>query len=162
MVLVAVALLISSSALSAPPASASPTTVARPTPAASPAGETLQTLLADVVTAGVPGVVVRVQGGTRISQGAAGTADLATGAALRPDARFRVGSITKTFVAAVVLQLVGERRLSLDRPVARWLPGILSDGAHITVRQLLNHTSGLYDYAADPSLFADVAANRVF
>ena len=60
--------------------------------------------------------------------------------------RFRVGSITKTFVATVVLQLVGEGRLRLDDPVERWLPGVVPDGHRITVRQLLNHTSGFYDY----------------
>ena len=61
-------------------------------------------------------------------------------------ARFRAGSITKTFVATVVLQLVDEGRLRLDDTVERWLPGVVPDGDRITVRQLLNHTSGLYDY----------------
>jgi D-alanyl-D-alanine carboxypeptidase len=63
--------------------------------------------------------------------------------------RFRVGSITKTFVAAVVLQLVGEGRMSLDDTVERWVPGLVPGGAGITVRQLLNHTSGLFDYIDD-------------
>jgi D-alanyl-D-alanine carboxypeptidase len=99
----------------------------------------------DVAAAGVPGVVARVQDGSETRLVAAVVADLATGAALRPDARFRVGSITKTFVATVVLQLVGEGRLLLDEPVGRRLPGLLANGDTITVRQLLNHTSGLFN-----------------
>jgi len=58
---------------------------------------------------------------------------------------FRAGSITKTFLATVVLQLVDEGSLRLDDSVERWLPGVVPNGENITVRQLLNHTSGLYD-----------------
>ncbi|ONH61338.1 serine hydrolase [Frankia sp. CcI49] len=122
----------------------------------------LQTLLSDVTAAGVPGVMVRVQDHNRIRQVAAGVTDLATGAPLRPQAKVRIGSITKTFVATVALQLVGEGRLTLDQPVERRLPGLLRDGNRITVRQLLNHTSGLFDYTADPKLLAGITANRVF
>ncbi|QUQ67269.1 serine hydrolase domain-containing protein [Kutzneria sp. CA-103260] len=63
---------------------------------------------------------------------------------------FRIGSATKTFTATVLLQLVGEGRLSLEDTVDRWLPGVVSgngnDGTKITVRQLLQHTSGVPDY----------------
>ncbi|TWE27711.1 D-alanyl-D-alanine carboxypeptidase [Prauserella muralis] len=74
------------------------------------------------------------------------------------NARFRIGSFTKTYVAATVLQLVGEGRLSLEDTVERWLPGVVSgngnDGSRITVRQLLQHTSGLPEYLrAMPELF---------
>jgi D-alanyl-D-alanine carboxypeptidase len=122
----------------------------------------LRTRLQDVVAAGVPGVVIRVQDGRRIRRAVEGVADLATSAALQPEARFRAGSVTKTFVATVVLQLVGEGRLSLDEPVERWLPGLLTTGSTVTVRQLLNHTSGLFDYTADPAVLAGVTQNRVF
>lgn len=68
--------------------------------------------------------------------------------------RYRVGSITKTFVSTVVLQLVAEGELRLDDKVGRWLPGVVEgnghDGDRITVRQLLNHTSGVYDVLTDP------------
>ncbi|WP_344651521.1 serine hydrolase domain-containing protein [Cryptosporangium japonicum] len=67
-------------------------------------------------------------------------------------AKFRIGSATKTFTAAVALQLVGEGRLGLEDPVERWLPGVVrghgNDGRRITVRQLLQQTSGLPNYAA--------------
>jgi D-alanyl-D-alanine carboxypeptidase len=56
-----------------------------------------------------------------------------------------VASQTKAFVSTIVLQLVAEGRVALDAPVARYLPRLLPDGDRITVRQLLNHTSGLYD-----------------
>ncbi|MFJ3791329.1 serine hydrolase domain-containing protein [Kitasatospora sp. NPDC090091] len=82
-------------------------------------------------------------------RGAAGTADLATGQPARADGRFRIGSVTKSFVATVVLQLVGEGRLRLDDPVERHLPGVVPNGAAITVRQLLNHTSGLFNFTED-------------
>lgn len=65
------------------------------------------------------------------------------------DGRFRIGSATKTFTATVVLQLVGEGRMSLEDTVEQWLPGVVrgngNDGSQITVRQLLQHTSGIPD-----------------
>ncbi|MCY1143560.1 serine hydrolase [Actinoplanes sp. Pm04-4] len=64
------------------------------------------------------------------------------------DPYLRIGSTTKTFTAVVVLQLVGEGRLTLDDPVERWLPGVVG-GRPISVRQLLQHTSGLCDYSSD-------------
>ncbi|MEW2497819.1 serine hydrolase domain-containing protein [Streptomyces nodosus] len=66
---------------------------------------------------------------------------------------FRAGSITKTFVATVVLQLEAEHRLSLSDSVEDHLPGLVrgagNDGRALTLRALLTHTSGLADYAAD-------------
>jgi len=60
-----------------------------------------------------------------------------------PTARFGIASTTKTFTATVVLQLVGEGRLTLDDSVEKRLPGRVRDGGRITIRQLLNHTSGI-------------------
>lgn len=72
------------------------------------------------------------------------------------NAHFRVASTTKTFVATVVLQLVAEKRLSLDDTVEHWLPGVVTgngnDGSRVTVRDLLRQTSGLYDYIDDPEI----------
>ncbi|MEU9315447.1 serine hydrolase domain-containing protein [Streptomyces sp. NPDC048295] len=78
-----------------------------------------------------------------------------TGTGIRRADHFRAGSITKTFVATVVLQLVRERKLRLSDTVQRLLPGLVrgngNDGRRITLRALLSHTSGLYDYTADLS-----------
>lgn len=83
----------------------------------------------------------------------AGVATIGTQQPIDPAARFRIGSVTKVFVATVVLQLVGEGRLSLDDTVDHWLPGVVTgngnDGTRITVRELLQHTSGLFDYTED-------------
>ena len=83
----------------------------------------------------------------------AGVADIAAGTPI-PDDRpqyVRVGSITKSFTAAIVLQLVDEHRIDLDEPVDTYLPGLLTgdhvDGREITVRQILGHRSGLTDPA---------------
>ena len=63
-----------------------------------------------------------------------------------------MGSNTKTMVATVILQLVAEHRLALTDPVAKWLPGLVPNGRAITVRMLLNHTSGLFNYRDDPAV----------
>jgi D-alanyl-D-alanine carboxypeptidase len=105
---------------------------------------TLRTSLKPVVANGVPAALVLVRDEDRTRSAAVGRTD--------SSARFRVGSVTKTFVAALVLQLVSERRLALDEPLSRWLPGLLPDGARITVRDLLAHRSGLADVADDPSV----------
>lgn len=103
--------------------------------AQSPAQPPLEPLLADVVDAGVPGALALVDDGPRRQAAAAGAAAQSPAAAMRPYDRFRIGSITKTYVAAVVLQLVAEGKLELDAPVRRWLPGVVPPA--ITVRHCL-------------------------
>jgi len=106
----------------------------------------LQERLDDVLAAGAVGALAVVRDGHQVWRGTAGVAELGTTRAVPAHGRFRVGSITKTFVSTVVLQLVAEGWLRLDDPVEAWLPGVVPDGDRITVRDLLNHTSGLYDY----------------
>jgi D-alanyl-D-alanine carboxypeptidase len=67
--------------------------------------------------------------------------------------RFRIGSITKTFVATRVLQLASAGRVDLDDTVEHWLPKLLPNGGRITIRQLLGHTSGVFDYTNDSAVF---------
>lgn len=112
----------------------------------------IRRLLRDVTGGSAPGALVVVRRGDRRFAFASGLASLRPRAKLRPTDRFRIGSVTKTFVAAIVLQLVEEGRLALDDPVARWTPGLVPDDERITLRMLLNHTSGLYDYLDDPSV----------
>ncbi|GAA4293249.1 serine hydrolase domain-containing protein [Streptomyces venetus] len=95
-------------------------------------------------------VHVRVRDGRHTVAAGAGEAVLGTGRPVPRGAHFRAASVTKSFVAATVLHLVAERRLSLNDTVEHWLPGRVrgngNDGSRITVRHLLQHTSGLYDY----------------
>lgn len=128
------------------PAVASPAAATAP-----PADDTraqLQDLLEAEHAAGMPGVFAEVRDGRRSIEVAAGVADIDTGRPVRPWLQHRVGSITKTFVATVALQLVGERRLELDAPIGRYLPDEVPGavGRQVTVRMLLNHTSGIGNY----------------
>ncbi|MEU3412066.1 serine hydrolase domain-containing protein [Streptomyces sp. NPDC006658] len=112
-----------------------------------------QAALDSVVREGPPGGIALAELGHTTWAGRAGTADLATGRKPRTDDRFRTGSITKTFVATVMLQLEAEGKLSLDDTVDDWLPGLVAgngnDGSKIKLLQLLNHTSGIYSYTDD-------------
>jgi D-alanyl-D-alanine carboxypeptidase len=109
----------------------------------------LQRALDQVVASGVPGAIVLLREGNKTIRVMNGYADVAKKTKIRSTDRFRVGSLTKTYVSTVVLQLVGEGKLSLDDSVERWLPGVVPNGANISIRQLLNMTSGLFDYV-DP------------
>lgn len=105
------------------------------------------------VRAGVPGVTATAKDAHGTWSFTAGVGNLRTRAPRSADDHYRVGSITKTFVATVLLQLEAEGRLSLDDKVDKWLPGVVHghghDGRGITIRQLLNHTSGIFSYTAD-------------
>ena len=111
----------------------------------------LAAALGDVPTAqgGLPdaeasGALAQIRGSAGCWQGTAGIGDRRTGAGVPPNGRFRIGSMTKVFTAVVALQLVAEKRLDLDRTVQHYLPGLLpADCPAITVRQVLNYTSGL-------------------
>jgi D-alanyl-D-alanine carboxypeptidase len=113
----------------------------------------LQAALDRLVKAGVPGAVLLVRDGSRTIRLASGYSVVAGHVRAQPGDRFRIGSVTKTFVATAVLQLVGEGKLALDDTVEDLLPGKLRGGGGITVRQLLQQTSGLYDYLNDQRIF---------
>lgn len=127
--------------------------VAAPATAA-PAPAKLKRATQRVVSAGVPAVVVLVRDGGKTARVARGLADLETSQPVRARDRFRVGSITKSFVATVVVQLAAEGRLGLDDSLERWLPGAVPNGQAITVRHLLGMRSGLFDYIEDPQVLA--------
>jgi CubicO group peptidase (beta-lactamase class C family) len=98
---------------------------------------------------GVPGVIVFVSV-PNVCEWIArlGVDDVVVGRPMRRDDHVRVGSITKTFTGTVVLQLVDEGLVVLDNPISRYLTRV-PNGQNITVRQLLNMTSGLYNYSDD-------------
>ncbi|MFI9561682.1 serine hydrolase domain-containing protein [Nonomuraea endophytica] len=116
----------------------------------------LRRVLDQAVADGMPGVIADVRDGRRSWFGTAGVADTETGRKRRQQEYFRAGSTTKTFVAVVVLKLAAEGRLSLDDTVGKWLPGVVKgnghDGSKITIRQLLNQTSGIFPYTSDKEL----------
>ena len=118
----------------------------------------LNAALNEVHRAGIPGVFAEVRDGDQVWRGASGVADVSTGRPATPDLRHRVGSITKTFTAAAVMQQVERGQVQLDGKVGHYLPRLVPGerGRAITVRMLLNHTSGLAEYLpfAYPSLKA--------
>ena len=99
--------------------------------------------------------------GNRTVSYAAGLADVKGKRPIRVGDRFRVASITKTYTATVVLQLVAEGKLSLDDTVEQRLPGLVPNGARITIRQLLNHTSGLFDDERDAQILKPYYAGEL-
>jgi D-alanyl-D-alanine carboxypeptidase len=108
---------------------------------------------------GVPGAIVAVSVPGRCEWTATfGVRDTATGQPMQLPARVRVGSITKTFTGTAVLQLVDEGAVVLDHPVSEYVSGV-PNGDAITVRQLLNMTSGLYNYSEDAAFNAALDAD---
>jgi D-alanyl-D-alanine carboxypeptidase len=79
---------------------------------------------------------------------------------LSVDDQFRVGSNTKTITATLVLQEVAENNISLDDTVEAWIPSVVPNGANITIRQLLNHTSGLGDFILTPEFMPSLAGQE--
>ncbi len=122
----------------APSASANPHRLPPPDDAAMSAS------IAGLPDEAVTSAHVAVSGRDGRWAGRAGVRDVRTGGTVPKDARFRIGSATKMFTAAMVIQLVAEGRLALDDRVQRWLPGVLpASYPAMTIRQLLDHTSGL-------------------
>ncbi|KIA63304.1 serine hydrolase domain-containing protein [Nocardia vulneris] len=111
-----------------------------------------------IVAAGGAGAIATVTGDGATAVLTSGESDTATHAKMpaEPLQRTRIGSITKTFTSAVILQLVAEGKVRLDEPIDTYLPGLLTgpgiDGRAITVRQVLRHQSGLPELTRDPRI----------
>lgn len=99
--------------------------------------------------AAAPGAIVAVQSPKGLFLRAYGVADPATGEAMTTDLYHRIGSITKPFTAAMIMQLVADGSVSLDDPISRYVKGV-QDGDEITLRMLADMTSGLTSYTRDP------------
>lgn len=119
----------------------------------------LHAALQDVIRSGATGVVAVVDDGDDQVAEALGAARLAPPRAARVSDTARVGSITKTFVSTAVLQQVAAGRIGLDEPIERRLPGVVPNGRAITVRMLLQHTSGLFNYTDDENAVLAVLAD---
>ncbi|MEV4158609.1 serine hydrolase domain-containing protein [Nonomuraea dietziae] len=117
----------------------------------------LQQLARKLVEAGAPGVIVRVDDGrgrpVEIAEQAAWTR---RDHLLKAGDEYRMGSHTQSVMATLVLQLVAEGKLALTNPVEKWLPGKVPGGKAITLRMLLNHTSGLFDYTDDAAVLPSI------
>ncbi|MGW4078518.1 serine hydrolase domain-containing protein [Streptomyces asiaticus] len=137
----------------APPvlaATSSPSDISSPADTSSPTASErsgipeLEAAIADLPTSDATAALVRVGGTEGVWRGSSGVHDLTTNRPADPAGRFRAGSVTKVFTAAVALQLAAEGTLDLDRTARSYLPELIpaSYGA-VTVRQLLNHTHGI-------------------
>ena len=119
----------------------------------------VQRVLDEAVSSGVaPGIVTEVREGDSRWFASAGEADISSGRERGRQELFRIGSAAKAFTAATTLKLVGEGVLGLDDTVETWLPGLLDgspyNGGEITLRQLLNQTSGIFNFSMDPEFYA--------
>ncbi|MFE5868716.1 serine hydrolase domain-containing protein [Streptomyces roseifaciens] len=128
--------------------------VAATAPGADKAHAATQEALNGLVAADMPGVAAEARTPKGTWSGSAGYADTATKRKRTAADHFRAGSITKSFVATVLLQLEAEGKLSIDDSVEKRLPGVIKgngyDANKITIRQLLNHTSGVHDMVYTP------------
>lgn len=114
--------------------------------------------MAAIVATGVPGASLVVRDGGSTNKVAVGVADTSTKVPLKVDDRFRIGSLAKTYVSVVMLQLVDEKKLGLNDSIEKFVPGMVPNGDKVTVRQLLNHTSGIPNYEEHPSYMAPYLA----
>ena len=116
----------------------------------------LEATLAKLLPADGPGEAVLVaRDGKILFSHAYGLADREKQMPATPETRFRIGSVTKQFTAAAILHLVQEGKLSIEDTLAKYFPSY-PGGDKITLRQLLNHTSGLHNYTAHPDFLTRV------
>ena len=128
--------------------------------AGAPSAQQVEAALDEAVDAGAPGIAVsirRAEGGEFLTSG---VASIESKQPIRADTRFRIASVTKSFTATIVMQLVAERKLSLDDTVQDLAPDLLAAGGKITVRELLGHTSGLPDYVKSDAFVKRASAGK--
>ena len=111
---------------------------------------------------GPGGAVIVTDHGKLVYAGGQGLADIAAKRPITPRTMFRLGSITKQFSAAVLLQLVDEGKVKLDDPVSKYLPHFPKPGGDATIAQILNHTVGVQSYTAIPGFMAEKNTDRAY
>ena len=131
------------------------------TPPPAVASDLESIVAAGVRNAGVPGTLVEISTPEWTWNYAAGNASLSPAVAARPEMRFIIASVTKTFTSVAIQQLAEDGRLSLDDPIDRWLAADVAEAipnsSAITVRHLLDHTSGIADYDEDAIVLKEYA-----
>ncbi|MEV7403293.1 serine hydrolase domain-containing protein [Streptomyces sp. NPDC091267] len=158
---VAASLVLGLAAGAAGPAAARTPAPSAATARQAPDAPALRAAVSGLPEADATAALVRVGGTDGTWRGSGGVHDLTSGRRADPDGRFRVGSVTKVFTAAVVLQLAQEGRLSLDRPARHYLPELIpASYGKVTVRQLLNHTSGLPSVSSGAGTLEEAYAHR--
>jgi D-alanyl-D-alanine carboxypeptidase len=123
--------------------------------AAKPKRANLGQLARTLVKGGAPGAIVYVRTPTGARAGVAGYADRTAHVSMRAADRYRIASVTKAFVSVLILQLEADGKLDIDDPVEKYLPHVVPNGSAITLRELMNHTSGLFNFTDDPSFVND-------
>ena len=123
---------------------------AEPTSSENTRAASLQKDVDALVAAGVPGAILVVRDRDHTVRLTGGLGDVGKKTPMNARNHFKIASLTKSYTATVVLQLVAEGKLHLTDSVERWLPGLVPNGEHITLRQLLNHVSGIADFESDP------------
>lgn len=142
-------------AVPTPAPTIAPTPTPTPLPMISPdlSAELQRILDATVADGAILGATLSVHlPGSQPWSGSSGVIARGQGAPMTPETRVRIASISKMFTAVVVLQLAQEGKLDLEAPLATWVPDLVPAGDRITVRHLLQHTSGLYDYLEDANV----------
>jgi len=134
---------------------------AKPTAATGGRTAALQNDLDALVAAGAPGAILLVRNGNHTTRLTAGLADVRSKRPMRAADHFRIASVTKSYTASVVLQLVAEGKLALGDSVERRLPKLVPNGERITIRQLLNHTSGLFELESDRQIMKPYYAGEL-
>ena len=134
-----------------PSSASAPNTGAASAGSAQSADAALNRALARIVRQpdGPPGIAVVVQRGDRAVLHRAGVAEVAAGARIRASDSMRLASVAKAFSGAVALSLVADGKLSLGDTVGRWLPGLPMAWSQVTLRELLQHTSGIPDFSLE-------------
>jgi D-alanyl-D-alanine carboxypeptidase len=131
-----------------------------------PAGSQLQQDVDAIHDIGTVGVLAYTTNGTSAMRARSGVAIIGTTQPVNWASHMRIGSNTKTFVATVLLQLEAEGKLSLNDTIEHWLPGVVHGNNYqpdrITIRQLLQHTSGIFDYVSDDAFLATLVTPNAF
>lgn len=128
-----------------------------------PKASAYQAVLDDYTAKGLPGIAALVRDGSGVWAGASGKADIAKNIDMAPCTVSKAASLTKTFAATLALKLMEEGKFGLDDPLTRWLPSEVLDRVEnaksCTVRQLLNHTTGIADVIEDNQFYLEVLNN---
>lgn len=121
----------------------------------------LRSQIGEIVKLGPPAVLAIVQDSHSPQRIAVGVADVSSGRSAQTNDVWRIASVTKLVTAAIVLRQVQEGRLKLEDRLSKYLPGTLDLANRISIRQLLNHTSGIPDYLSAPNNPLNVSAERL-